>query len=104
MKERHMKTLTTAPVLLVALALAACAGRPLKGGRATTTTPIQQTLRQSDNPSASSCQTQETIRTRTYSLPPQLPQQGEVGHAPTDVRPAKGEVPRAQIRKSKIQP
>ena len=64
-----MKTLTTAPLVLAAIAFAACTGRPLKGGRATTTAPVQQTLRQSDNPSASSRQTQETIRTRTYSLP-----------------------------------
>ena len=78
MKERHMKTLTTAPLVLAAIAFAACTGRPLRGGRATTTAPVQQTLRQSDNPSASSRQTQETIRTRTYSVSPPLQQEREV--------------------------
>ena len=97
-----MKTLTTAPVLLVAIAVAGCTGRPLKGGRATTTAPVQQTLRQSDNPSASSRQTQETIRTRTYSLPAT-----DVRAPEREVRLKQGDVPIAippiEIRNSKFE-
>ncbi len=47
--------------------------QPLKGGKATTlskpTQGIEQTVVQSDNPAAVSRQDQETIRTRTYTVP-----------------------------------
>jgi len=56
------------------LALCGCAGtRPLHGGKAVTAgTPsgsIVQTLAQGENPSVPSRQSQETIKTRTYSVP-----------------------------------
>jgi len=54
------------------LALAGCMTQPLKGGKATTMRKpagIEQTVVQSDNPAAVSRQDQETIRTRTYTVP-----------------------------------
>src|ERR1041385_1794355 len=50
--------------------------RPLRGGHALTVPKpggLVQTLAQGENPSAPSRQTQENIRTRTYSLPPSVP-------------------------------
>jgi hypothetical protein len=62
--------------LVTALTLAAtgCMGpRPLRGGRAVTTpnppSGLAQTLLQGDNPSASSRQSQQIVRVRTYTLP-----------------------------------
>ena len=54
--------------------LCGCAGTaPLKGGKATTlskpTHGIEQTVVQSDNPAAVSRQDQETVRTRSYTVP-----------------------------------
>ena len=54
--------------------LCGCAGTaPLKGGKATTlskpTQGIGQTVVQSDNPAAVSRQDQETVRTRSYTVP-----------------------------------
>lgn len=61
------------PILFVALALVGCAAQPLKGGKATTTRSaaggVEQTVVQSDNPAAVSRQDQETVRTRTYTVP-----------------------------------
>ena len=53
------------------LALVGCMTQPLKGGKATTRRPgsIEQTLMQSDNPSQASRQDQETVRTRSYTVP-----------------------------------
>jgi hypothetical protein len=60
---------------LLTLTLTGCSGpHPQRGGHASTTPAtsggIAQTLVQSDNPSHSSRQNQDTIRTRTYTLPP----------------------------------
>ena len=59
--------------ICVALAVAGCMSpAPLKGGRATTSQSAGrtiQTLGQGDNPAAVSRQDQETVRTRTYTLP-----------------------------------
>lgn len=54
--------------------LCGCAGTaPLKGGKATTlskpTHGIEQTVVQSDNPATVSRQDQETVRTRSYTVP-----------------------------------
>lgn len=54
--------------------LCGCAGTaPLKGGKATTLSKpaqgIEQTVVQSDNPAAVSRQDQETVRTRSYTVP-----------------------------------
>jgi hypothetical protein len=47
--------------------------KPLKGGKATTMNKsaqgIEQTVMQSDNPAQASRQDQETIKTRSYTLP-----------------------------------
>ena len=53
--------------------LCGCISAPLKGGRAMTMNKpavgIQQTVVQSDNPAAVSRQDQETVRTRSYTVP-----------------------------------
>ena len=60
-------------LIIPVLALAGCTIAPLKGGRATTlskpTQGIEQTVVQSDNPAAVSKQDQETIRTKSYTVP-----------------------------------
>jgi hypothetical protein len=63
-----MKLLT---FVFMVLALVGCMTQPLKGGKATTRRPgsIEQTLMQSDNPSQASRQDQETVRTRSYTVP-----------------------------------
>ena len=66
-----MKPIT---LLLAVLGLAGCTSTaPLKGGKATTlskpTQGIEQTVVQSDNPAAVSRQEQETVRTRSYTVP-----------------------------------
>ena len=58
---------------VLVLALAGCALPPLKGGRAVTVNKaapgIEQSVVQSDNPAQVSRQDQETVRTRTYTVP-----------------------------------
>ena len=66
-----MKPIT---LLLAVLALTGCTSTaPLKGGKATTlskpTQGIEQTVVQSDNPAQVSRQDQETVRTRSYTVP-----------------------------------
>lgn len=61
-------------MILAALTLVGCASTaPLKGGKATTlskpTQGIEQTVVQSDNPAQVSRQDQETVRTRSYTVP-----------------------------------
>ena len=60
-------------MLLSVLAFAGCSMAPLKGGRATMTSRpagvIEQTVVQSDNPAQVSRQEQETLKTRTYTMP-----------------------------------
>ena len=60
-------------LIIPVLALAGCTIAPLKGGRATTlskpTQGIEQTVVQSENPAAVSKQDQETVRTKTYTVP-----------------------------------
>ena len=60
-------------LIIPVLALAGCTIAPLKGGRATTlskpTQGIEQTVVQSENPAAMSKQDQETVRTKTYTVP-----------------------------------
>ena len=54
------------------LSLCGCTIAPLKGGKATTSHSagrIEQTVVQSDNPAAVSKQDQETVRTKTYTVP-----------------------------------
>ena len=65
-----MKTICLA---LMTLALVGCMTQPLKGGKATTSRnaagAVEQTVVQSDNPSQASRQDQETVRTRSYTVP-----------------------------------
>jgi len=56
-------------MLLSVLALAGCSIAPLKGGHATTSGAIGQTLVQGDNPAQVTRQDQETLKTRSYTLP-----------------------------------
>ena len=49
--------------------LSGCTMAPLKGGRATTAGVIGQTVVQGDNPAQASRQDQETVKTRTYTVP-----------------------------------
>jgi hypothetical protein len=59
---------------LMILVTGCTAPRPLKGGKALTTAThpgaVAQTLVQGDSPSQPSTQSQETLRVRTYTLPP----------------------------------
>ena len=60
-------------LIIPVLALAGCTIAPLKGGRATTLSKpaqgIEQPVVQSDNPAAVSKQDQETVRTKSYTVP-----------------------------------
>ena len=59
-------------LLLVTLLFSGCTLGPLKGGRATTSQlagHIDQNLAQGDNPSQPSRQDQETVRTKSYTVP-----------------------------------
>jgi len=56
-------------MLLSVLALAGCTITPLKGGHATTSGVIGQTVVQGDNPAQVTRQDQETLETRSYTLP-----------------------------------
>jgi len=75
---KELKSLIIDTVIIVggifvmfSLLLCGCATQPLKGGKATMRRAgsIEQTLMQSDNPSQASRQDQETVRTRTYTVP-----------------------------------
>ena len=59
---------------LVGLILTGCGSAPLRGGKSTTVTKpgagvVEQTIVQSENPAAVSKQTQETLKTKTYTVP-----------------------------------
>ena len=59
-------------VMLAAVLFSGCALGPLKGGKATTsksTQGIEQSVTQGDNPAAASRQDQETVRTKSYTVP-----------------------------------
>jgi hypothetical protein len=60
-------------LILCLLVLAGCSMAPLKGGKASTVSKnaqgIEQTVVQSDNPAAMSKQDQETVRTKSYTVP-----------------------------------
>ena len=74
-KEEKMKTknLLANVFALVAIGLTAgCAMAPLKGGHATTSQSagnIEQNVVQSDNPAQISRQDQETVKTKSYTVP-----------------------------------
>jgi hypothetical protein len=60
-------------VILGLVTLTGCSMAPLKGGKAITVSKnaqgIEQTVMQSDNPAATSKQDQETVRTKSYTVP-----------------------------------
>ncbi|MEI6194434.1 MAG: hypothetical protein WCS42_08890 [Verrucomicrobiota bacterium] len=60
-------------VMLAAVLFSGCTLGPLKGGHASTvsksTQGIEQSVVQGDNPAAASRQDQETVRTKTYTVP-----------------------------------
>jgi len=66
-----MKKLILIDVAIIASALFLCGCNlaPLKGGRATTSGVIGQTVMQGDNPAQASRQDQETVKTRSYTVP-----------------------------------
>ena len=68
-----MKTTLIILGVLVLLLSGCGTSRPLKGGKATTlskpTQGIEQSVVQGDNPAQSSRQDQETVKTRSYTLP-----------------------------------
>jgi len=66
-----MKKLILIDVVVIASAmfLCGCNLAPLKGGRATTSGVIGQTVVQGDNPAQASRQDQETVKTRSYTVP-----------------------------------
>ena len=72
-KIGRLKMAPAAAVLLAAVLLSGCAIAPLKGGKATTlnkpTQGIEQSVTQGDNPAQASRQDQETIRTKSYTVP-----------------------------------
>ncbi|MEI6194917.1 MAG: hypothetical protein WCS42_11380 [Verrucomicrobiota bacterium] len=66
-----MKTIVI-PFMFAALLLAGCSITPLKGGKATTSQSaghIVQSVAQGDNPAQASRQDQETVRTKSYTVP-----------------------------------
>src|SRR2546427_805718 len=74
MKHRLNTDMKTFFLAAIAFALVGCANtKPLHGGKATTTSKpagvIEQSVVQSENPAAVSRQDQETVRTRSYTLP-----------------------------------
>ena len=73
MRKAETKFMKTKTLLLVAVAaitfMSGCAIAPLKGGHATTSGTIGQTVVQGDNPAQISRQDQETVRTKSYTVP-----------------------------------
>jgi hypothetical protein len=68
MKKTKFMLIDFAVIAAVAL-LSGCAMAPLKGGHATTSGAIGQTVVQGDNPAQVSRQDQETLKTRSYTVP-----------------------------------
>ena len=68
-----VKVAAVAVAALVLLMLSGCAMSPLKGAKASTvsksTQGIEQSVVQGDNPAQSSRQDQETVRTKSYTVP-----------------------------------
>ena len=68
MKNTKFMLIDFAVIAAVGL-LSGCAMAPLKGGHATTSGAIGQTVVQGDNPAQVSRQDQETVKTRSYTVP-----------------------------------
>lgn len=74
MKRLNYTLIDFAVIASVGLLCGCTATKPLKGGKATMTSKpagiVEQTVVQSDNPAQVSRQDQETVRTRSYTVPP----------------------------------
>ena len=72
-KRRPVKIAAAAVAAMVLLMVSGCAIAPLKGGHASTvsksTQGIEQSVVQGDNPAQASRQNQETVRTKSYTVP-----------------------------------
>ena len=72
-KRRPIKIAAAAVAAMVLLMVSGCTIAPLKGGHASTvsksTQGIEQSVTQGDNPAAASRQDQETVRTKSYTVP-----------------------------------
>ncbi len=72
-KRRPIKIAAAAVAAMVLLMVSGCAIAPLKGGHASTvsksTQGIEQAVVQGDNPAQASRQNQETVRTKSYTVP-----------------------------------
>jgi hypothetical protein len=68
MKNTKFMLIDFAVIAAIGL-LSGCAMAPLKGGHATTSGAIGQTVVQGDNPAQASRQDQETLKTRSYTVP-----------------------------------
>ena len=68
MKKTKLVLINMAVIAAVGLSVG-CAMAPLKGGHATTSGVIEQTVVQGDNPAQVSRQDQETVKTRSYTVP-----------------------------------
>jgi hypothetical protein len=68
MKQTKLVLINLA-VIAVTGFMCGCAMAPLKGGHATTSGVISQTVVQGDNPAQVSRQDQETVKTRSYTVP-----------------------------------
>jgi hypothetical protein len=67
---KQMKTVLVNCIIIATAGLfCGCNLAPLKGGRATTSGVIGQTVVQGDNPAQVSRQDQETVKTRSYTVP-----------------------------------
>ena len=71
--RRPIKVAAAAVAAMVLLMVSGCTIAPLKGGHASTvsksTQGIEQSVVQGDNPSQASRQNQETVRTKSYTVP-----------------------------------
>ena len=72
-KRRPVKIAAAAVAVMVLLMVSGCTIAPLKGGKASTVSKsaqgIEQSVVQGDNPAQSSRQDQETVRTKSYTVP-----------------------------------
>ena len=72
-KRRPVKIAAAAVAAMVLLMVSGCTIAPLKGGKASTVSKsaqgIEQSVVQGDNPAQSSRQDQETVRTKSYTVP-----------------------------------
>ena len=68
MKKTKLVLINLAVIAVTGL-FCGCNLAPLKGGRATTSGVIGQTVVQGDNPAQASRQDQETVKTRSYTVP-----------------------------------